>query len=155
VNTKRKIATVAVGVVAIAGLGIGPAFAEEGWSSSIGGWLPGKESRHWQDGNRDNVATTVRFSGCSAKDSNGRNRFEYAGLQLKKERSGLPDPVVARDNNSCDTSNFGDRAAGGYAASGRVQLGGSRAQSRCDRHLSCPSSDGVKLGGGHCHLPHR
>ncbi|MEU1891832.1 hypothetical protein [Streptomyces pristinaespiralis] len=111
---KRKIATVTVGVVTFAGLGIGPAFAEGGWSSSIGGWLPGKESRHWQDENRDSVATTVRFSGCSARDGSGTNRFRYAGLQLKKERSGLPDPVVARDNNYCDTSNFGDRAAGSY-----------------------------------------
>ncbi|MFF0450084.1 hypothetical protein ACFYT4_27465 [Streptomyces sp. NPDC004609] len=76
-NRKRKTATVAAGVVAIAGLGIGPAFAEGGFGSSIGGWFPGKESHHWQDGNRDNAPTTVAFSGCSAKDGGGTNRFKY------------------------------------------------------------------------------
>lgn len=105
-----RTATVVTGVVAIASLGIGPAFAEGSWSSSIGGWLTGKESRHWSDNNRDSVSTSVRFSGCNS--SNGT--FRYAGLQLKKERANLPDPVVARDNNYCDTSSFGDVSAGKY-----------------------------------------
>ncbi|MEV3989826.1 hypothetical protein AB0J57_13070 [Streptomyces sp. NPDC049837] len=105
-----RAATVAAGVVITVSLGIGPAFAEGSWSSSIGGWLTGKESRHWSDSNRDNVATTVKFSGCSAS----HGTFRYAGLQLKKERANLPDPVVARDNNYCDTSSFGDVSAGKY-----------------------------------------
>ncbi|MFF4097496.1 hypothetical protein ACFYYY_27665 [Streptomyces sp. NPDC001834] len=91
-------------------LGIAPAFAEGGYTSSISGWLPGKDSRQWTDNNSDSVSTTVKFSGCSV--DNGR--FTYAGLQLKKARAGLPDPVVNRDDNHCDTSSFGDKAAGTY-----------------------------------------
>lgn len=44
--------------------------------------------------------------------SNGS--FSHAGLQPKKERDALPDPVVARDENHRNTSTFGDRSAGGY-----------------------------------------
>ncbi|MDT3397305.1 hypothetical protein RKE29_11710, partial [Streptomyces sp. B1866] len=34
--------------------------------------------------------------------------------RLKKERDALPDPVVARDDNTCDKSSFGDRDSGKY-----------------------------------------
>ncbi|MGW4625414.1 hypothetical protein [Streptomyces rubiginosohelvolus] len=91
-------------------LGIAPAFAEGGFTSSIGAWLPGKDSSTWNDRNNDNASTTVKFAGCSV--DNGR--FTYAGLQLKKARPALPDTVVNRDNNYCDTSSFGDKAAGTY-----------------------------------------
>jgi hypothetical protein len=107
---KSKASVIATGAVAAIALGAGVAHAEGSWTSSISAWLPGKESRHWQDNNSDSVATTISFSGCSV--SNGS--FSYAGLQLKKERDALPDPVVARDENHCNTSNFGDRSAGGY-----------------------------------------
>ncbi|MFE6038595.1 hypothetical protein [Streptomyces sp. NPDC056452] len=33
---------------------------------------------------------------------------------MKKARASLPDTVVNRDNNYCDTSSFGDKAAGTY-----------------------------------------
>ncbi|MFH8471653.1 hypothetical protein [Streptomyces sp. NPDC018000] len=105
-----RIAAVATGAAVIGVLGIAPAFAEGGYTSSITAWLPGKESSHWTDNNRDSVSTSVKFAGCSV--DNGR--FTYAGLQLKQERPGLPDPVVNRDNNYCDTSSFGDKAAGKY-----------------------------------------
>ncbi|MFI1867012.1 hypothetical protein [Streptomyces jumonjinensis] len=113
-NRNYKMATVAAGIVAIAGLGIGPAFAEGDFTTEIKGWLPGKESRHWNDLNTDNASTTVKFSGCKAEDSGGTNRFEYAALQLKKERQSFPDPVVDRDNNHCNTSTFGDLSSGWY-----------------------------------------
>ncbi|MFD5990639.1 hypothetical protein ACFWGE_03005 [Streptomyces bacillaris] len=96
--------------MAVGVLGIAPAFAEGGFNSTISGWLPGKDSRTWIDNNNDSVSTSVKFSGCSV--DNGR--FTYAGLQLKKVRPGLPDTVVNRDNNYCDTSSFGDKAAGTY-----------------------------------------
>jgi hypothetical protein len=105
---------IAAGVMAITAVGVGPAFAEGGWNGFIGGWLPGRESRHWEDRNTDAQHTRVIFSGCSARDTANVNRFRYAGIQLKKERPMLPDPVVGRDNNYCDTSNFGDRSAGWY-----------------------------------------
>ncbi|MFE3379383.1 hypothetical protein [Streptomyces anulatus] len=105
-----RIAAAATSAVVIGVLGIAPAFAEGGYDSSITGWLPGKDSSDWKDNNRDSVSTSVKFAGCSV--DNGR--FTYAGLQLKKARAGLPDPVVNRDNNYCDTSSFGDKAAGTY-----------------------------------------
>ncbi len=105
-----RMAAVATGAVAIGVLGIAPAFAEGGFGSSISGWLPGKDSRSWKDNNSDSVSTSVKFAGCSV--DNGR--FTYAGLQLKKARPGLPDTVVNRDDNHCDTSSFGDKAGGTY-----------------------------------------
>ncbi|MFI9501028.1 hypothetical protein ACIG92_24560 [[Kitasatospora] papulosa] len=105
-----RIAAVAASAAVVGVLGIAPAFAQGGYTSSIGAWKPGKESSHWTDGNTDSVSTSVKFSGCSVDNGS----FTYAGLQLKKERSGLPDTVVNRDNNYCDTSSFGDKAAGKY-----------------------------------------
>ncbi len=105
-----RMAAVVAGTVAVGVLGIAPAFAEGGFNSTISGWLPGKDSRTWIDNNNDSVSTSVKFSGCSV----GNGRFTYAGLQLKKVRPGLPDTVVNRDNNYCDTSSFGDKAAGTY-----------------------------------------
>lgn len=58
----------------------------------------------------DGSVTSVKFAGCSV--DNGK--FTYAGLQLKKARAGLPDTVVNRDDNYCDTSSFGDKAKGTY-----------------------------------------
>ncbi|WP_299541736.1 hypothetical protein [uncultured Streptomyces sp.] len=96
--------------MAIGVLGAAPAFAQGGYTSYIYNWLPGKESSHWTDGNTDSVSTSVQFSGCSVTSGS----FSYAGLQLKKEVNNLPDTVVNRDNNYCDTSSFGDKAAGKY-----------------------------------------
>ncbi|WP_073882696.1 hypothetical protein [Streptomyces sp. CB00316] len=87
-----------------------PAFAEGGFESTISGWLPGKDSRTWTDNNNDSVSISVKFSGCYV--DNGR--FTYAGLQLEKVRPGLPDTVVNRDINYCDSSSFGDKSAGTY-----------------------------------------
>ncbi|WP_327684613.1 hypothetical protein [Streptomyces sp. NBC_00467] len=106
----QRVAVVAAGAVSVLGLGIGPAHAEGYWSSSMFDWLPGKESRHWKDENRDGVSTYVRFSGCSVSTGT----FRYAGLQLKRERVALPDPVVKRLNNACNTVYFGDQVAGTY-----------------------------------------
>ncbi|NEA18141.1 hypothetical protein [Streptomyces halstedii] len=105
-----RIAAVAASTAVIGVLGVAPAFAQGGYTSSISGWLPGKESKHWEDGNTDSVSTSVKFAGCSV--DNGK--FTYAGLQLKKARAGLPDTVVNRDDNYCDTSSFGDKAKGTY-----------------------------------------
>ncbi len=113
-NKYRKMAVAALGAGVITVLGIGPALAEGGFNSSIGGWLPGKESRHWKDNNADGVSTSIKFSGCSLTNGGTSGTFKYATLQLKKERANLPDPVVARNNNYCGTSSFGDVASGSY-----------------------------------------
>ncbi|MCP9208756.1 hypothetical protein [Streptomyces cucumeris] len=111
VRTSRNAAVVATMTVAVGLLGMGVAHAEGGFDSSIGGWFPGKESRHWHDLNHDAARTTVRFSGCKV---DGASRFISATIQLKKERRALPDPVIARDNNTCETSNFGRQGENWY-----------------------------------------
>ncbi|WP_326694575.1 hypothetical protein [Streptomyces sp. NBC_01766] len=73
-----------------------------------------RESQHWKDNNSDNVSTSIKFSGCSLSNGGTSGTFKYATLQLKKERAKLPDPVVARNNNYCGTSSFGDVASGSY-----------------------------------------
>lgn len=105
-----RIAAVATSAVAIGVLGAAPAFAQGSITTYISNWLPGKESNPWHDGNTDSVSTSVQFSGCSVSGGS----FTYAGLQLKKAVTALPDTVVNRDNNYCDTSSFGDKAAGDY-----------------------------------------
>lgn len=107
----RKAMTAATGAMVAVLLGGGVAPAEGGFTSGISGWLTGKESRHWGDNNTDSASTTVTFSGCSVS---GASRFRSATLQLKKERSALPDPVVGRDDNHCDTSDFGRQGRGKY-----------------------------------------
>ncbi|MEE1753011.1 hypothetical protein [Streptomyces sp. SP18CS02] len=109
-RTSRRSATIAVTAAVVATLGVGPASAEGGFSASISAWLPGKDSRQWTDNNRDNDPTTVGFAGCSVDTG----RFIYAGLQLKLNRASLPDPVLARDDNHCNVTSFGDRSAGTY-----------------------------------------
>ncbi|WP_328318366.1 hypothetical protein OG217_19585 [Streptomyces sp. NBC_01023] len=111
-NKYRKIAAAAAGAGVISLIAIAPAFAEGSRSTHIGGWGTGKESSHWEDKNLDSTSTSVKFSGCNTGST--PNRFSYASLQLKKARAALPDPVVNRDNNYCDTSSFGDKAAGTY-----------------------------------------
>ncbi|MER7108388.1 hypothetical protein [Streptomyces sp. NPDC000229] len=96
--------------MAAVSLGTAPAYAEGYFSSSIGGWLTGKESSRWNDNNRDSVSTYIRFSGCSVS----AGTFRYAGLQLKQDREWLPDPVVGRANNACNTVYYGDKPAGKY-----------------------------------------
>ncbi|MFD4034783.1 hypothetical protein ACFWVP_30845 [Streptomyces sp. NPDC058637] len=105
-----RIAAVAASAAVIGVLGIAPAFAQGGYTSYITAWKPGKESKQWTDGNTDSVSTSVKFADCSVDNGS----FTYAGLQLKKVVGGLPDTVVNRDNNYCDTSSFGDKAAGSY-----------------------------------------
>ncbi|WP_370420900.1 hypothetical protein AB8O64_22190 [Streptomyces sp. QH1-20] len=106
----QKVGAIASAAVAAFALTAGIAHAEGGFDSYASNWVTGKESRHWDDNNSDGASTTVRFSGCSASNS----AFRYAGIQLKRDRSGLPDPVVDRSNNYCNTSNFGRQSGGTY-----------------------------------------
>ncbi|MFF7300587.1 hypothetical protein [Streptomyces sp. NPDC008265] len=56
------------------------------------------------------MSTSVRFSGCSTDGGNG---FEAAGLILWKDVVG-PDQNAGFKTNKCNTSSWGDRAAGQY-----------------------------------------
>ncbi|MEU0985079.1 hypothetical protein [Streptomyces sp. NPDC005953] len=106
----RKTA-VAAGAAAALLMGAGVAHAEGGFDTRIGGWLTGKESRKWDDKNRDANATTVKFGGCSV---DGASRFISATIQLKRVRAALPDPVEGRHDNRCNTSNFGRQGDAEY-----------------------------------------
>ncbi|MFJ4827527.1 hypothetical protein ACIP5L_30085 [Streptomyces bacillaris] len=108
---KSKTIGVTIGTFALLALGSGVAHAEGDWSGTIGGWLTGKESRHWEDKNRDAVGTSVKLSKCKTESAT----FRSATLQLKKERGkGMPDPVIARHDNTCNTSSFGRQGSGKY-----------------------------------------
>lgn len=91
-------------------LGAEAAHAEGSFNTTISRWLTGKESRHWTDKNLDSTATTVKFSGCSTSSTS----FRSATLQLKRKRENLPDPVLDRHDNTCNTSNFGRQGSGSY-----------------------------------------
>ncbi|MBW1597804.1 hypothetical protein [Streptomyces sp. JJ38] len=124
---KHRANAIAAGVLISLTAGAGVAHAEGFKDTWISGWLPGKESSHWKDRNLDGTSTSIKFAKCSG--TSDTNPFRYAGLQLKKERSWSPDPVVARDNNYCDTSYFGDRSAGGYYFNYTTYNGSNRVRS--------------------------
>ncbi|GHJ98065.1 hypothetical protein SNE510_75840 [Streptomyces sp. NE5-10] len=95
---------------AVIGLAAGtPAFAEGSWSSSMSGVLPGFESRRWNDTNADSTSTSVAFSGCSVE---GRT-FRAATLIVWKDVFG-PDESKGTRTNYCNTTSWGDLAAGSY-----------------------------------------
>ncbi|MFD9033078.1 hypothetical protein ACFVZW_18290 [Streptomyces sp. NPDC059567] len=94
----------------------GPAFAEGSWSSSMGGVLVGFDSRWWSDGDRDNVGTTISFTGCSTSSSTDSS----VTVQLSRYR-----PVIADVNEGQKTftacmsggtssGNWGDKQAADY-----------------------------------------
>ncbi|MFF4950892.1 hypothetical protein [Streptomyces chattanoogensis] len=109
VRRSRKARIIAAGALAAVALTAIPAHAEGYFTSSIGGWVTGRESRHWEDSGKDNADTKVSFSGCSTSNSPG---FRYATLQLKEDVSFLPDQVRSSKKNYCSTVNYGVRKGG-------------------------------------------
>ncbi|GHI27209.1 hypothetical protein Shyd_85800 [Streptomyces hydrogenans] len=71
--------------------------------------LPGFESRRWNDTNADSTSTSVAFSGCSVE---GRT-FRAATLIVWKDVFG-PDKSKGTRTNYCNTTSWGDLAAGNY-----------------------------------------
>lgn len=102
-NTKHKLI---IGSALISGmlLGASPALAEGSWSSYLSKVGVGFSSRTWTDNALDQVATTVKLSGCSM---NSGGTFSSARINLYREYGFLPDQSVGIITNTCNTSNFG------------------------------------------------
>ncbi len=106
-NTKHKLI---IGSTVIAGmlLGASPALAEGSWSSYLSNVGVGFSSRTWTDYALDQVATTVKLSGCSM---NSGGTFSSTRINLYREYGVLPDQSVGAITNTCNTSNFGQGLA--------------------------------------------
>jgi len=106
-NTKQKLA---IGSLLISGmlLAASPALAEGRWSSYLKEVGVGFSSRTWTDNATDQVATTIKLSGCSMNVS---GTFS-ARINLYREYGFLPDQSVGIITNTCNTSNFGEGLPG-------------------------------------------
>lgn len=81
-----------------------PALAEYSWSSYLSAVGVGFSSRTWSDNALDQVATTVKLSGCSM---NTGGSFSSTTLNLYREYGVLPDVSMGTISNTCNTSNWG------------------------------------------------
>ncbi|MEU9854972.1 hypothetical protein [Streptomyces sp. NPDC047974] len=106
---RRLIRGLLVSAAVIGLAGATPAFAEGSWSSSMSGVLPGFESRRWSDNNTDATSTSVAFAGCWVHE----RTFRGATLIVWKDVFG-PDESKGARTNSCNTTSWGDLAAGSY-----------------------------------------
>ena len=91
----------------------GSALAEGVWTSYISGALTGFESRIWKDNNNDNVATVIRFQGCTRAPGIGTN----TSVNLRRVISLWPDENKGTKTLYCATSasgNWGDVNGGDY-----------------------------------------
>ncbi len=100
-----------VGAVAV------PAAAEGSFTSSFSGWLPGKNSRTWSDGNRDGNSTLITLGGCRA-ESNATIKVVFR-LQLTRTTPWYtPDQNKGRKDFACHgsakTGNWGRQSSGSY-----------------------------------------
>ena len=116
---KRTLAGVLGLVMAgvMAGVMAVPAAAEGSFTSSFSGWLPGKNSRTWSDGNRDANSTLITLGGCRA-EPNATVRVTFR-LQLTRETPWYtPDQSKGRKDFACFSSpvtgNWGRQESGSY-----------------------------------------
>ncbi|MEU9804170.1 hypothetical protein [Streptomyces sp. NPDC051000] len=107
---RKTIRGALVGAALLGLVGTMPAYAEGSWSSNIGGWQVGGESRRWDDRNSDAVSTLVGFGGCSTDSGSG---FSSASLTLYKDVFG-PDESQGARTNTCNYVSWGDKAAAKY-----------------------------------------
>jgi hypothetical protein len=110
---KQKAKTIAVAsTILLAGslLSAAPAMAEGMWTSYISGAGIGFNSRTWTDQGVDQIATTVKLSGCSLN-----NGYAFGSTHLKLWRTHLlwfPDDLGAIQN-FCTTVSWGQALGAG------------------------------------------
>jgi hypothetical protein len=109
-HASHRVTGIVAGSIFLGFTGAIPAHAEGSRSTYISDWHVNTESKRWTDSNRDNVRTSVQFSGCSTDSADG---FNSAGLTLYKDVFG-PDENHGTRNNSCNTSSWGDESKGDY-----------------------------------------
>lgn len=103
-NTLKRSMSVAAAVLLTGTVFAAPAHAEGSWSSYIKSWLPGHDSRHWQDSRKDNNPTKIGFSGCSL-DQGGK--FSSITVSLYDDKGLLPDVNKGRKTMGCATRSWG------------------------------------------------
>jgi|GEM_PF-1921811 len=107
---KKKYEIAIGGAIAAAILlGSTPAFAEGSWSSYLSKVGVGFSSRSWVDNASDQVATTVKLSGCSL---NTTGTFSSATINLYREYGIFADLSVGSIVNYCNTTNWGQALQG-------------------------------------------
>lgn len=93
----------------------GPVLAQGSFTSYIQGAVWGFDSRTWNDGNTDNVLTTIRFDGC--RDGvPGTDPNDWVDVGLWKENWGWQENRGVNRFHcwTSDTERWGDEPAGNY-----------------------------------------
>jgi hypothetical protein len=104
IMTKNQKIAISLAIASGVLLASSPAMAEGTWSSYLSSVGTGFSSRTWSDNALDQVATTVKLSGCSM---NTGGTFSSATLNLYREYGILPDISMGSISNACNTSNWG------------------------------------------------
>ena len=102
----KKNHKLAISLAVLAGVLIvsNPAMAEGSWTSYLSSVGVGFSSRTWSDNALDQVATTIKLSGCSM---NTGGTFSSTNLNLYREYGILPDISMGSISNGCSTSSWG------------------------------------------------
>jgi hypothetical protein len=109
---QRKKVIISVAAAALVVGVVSPAIAENSWTSYMAGVYVGFESRVWADHDYDQVATTVKLSGCSLSGTT----FKNTGITLYQDTI-FPYFYTNHGliNNSCNTVSWGQGlGAGNY-----------------------------------------
>jgi hypothetical protein len=75
-----------------------PALAEGDIKSSISGWLPGKETRDWNDGHTDSDKTTLQNNRCSSDTGNNVSSLTW---ELNRNDTATPDEHYGNKKLTC------------------------------------------------------
>lgn len=113
-KVRRKIATVLALAVATAGLSAAPALAEDSWTSTFSGWLPGQDTRRWYDSNSDSTSTQLDIVNCT---QDNYNSFSSLNWEMRRDRSFLPDVSYGTKISYCKNHGetfWGDVTSGDY-----------------------------------------
>lgn len=97
----RVVVALAAGLAATALLA-GPALAEGSFSSSITGWMVGKDTGTSFDKAHDGASTSLTLGGCKTTNGAAPGRLQF---KLIKHRTGLPGQAIATNTISCRSSN--------------------------------------------------
>lgn len=95
-----------------------PAFAENSFESSISGWLPGVETRDWDDANKDDVSTRFAAKQCDY-DTAGQD-VKNITMELNRNDTYTPDEhygdklVACSPYSSLTTVGWGDHGKGNF-----------------------------------------
>lgn len=98
----RRLATSLAAAIAATALLAGPALAEGSFSSSITGWMVGKDTRTWFDNDHDGASTSLTLGGCRTTNGATPGRLQF---KLIKHRTALPGQAIATNTISCRSAN--------------------------------------------------